>query len=79
MGDVSDDSQDKLKRYREIVLQYEQLDEEIDALIMASDGIPDQMSSEDRARYRDLARRRDEIQNEMRWLESQLMDDDETE
>jgi hypothetical protein len=46
---------------------------------MASDGIPDHMSSEDRARYRDLARRRDEIQNEMRWLESQLLEDDETE
>ena len=79
MADASDDTHDKLERYRAIVLQYEQLDEEIDALIMASNGIPDHMPPEDRARYRDLARRRDEVQNEMRWLESQLMEDDESE
>ncbi len=79
MADASNDTQDKLQRYRKIVLQYEQLDEEIDALIMASDGIPENMSLEDRAQYRELARRRDEAQNEMRWLESQLLVDDETE
>ena len=76
MAEGSNDTQDKVQMYREIVLQYEQLDEQIDALIMAADGMPDKLSPEDLVLYRDLARRRDDLQNEMRWLEQQLMDED---
>jgi hypothetical protein len=75
LNDEKDSTQDKLQRYREIVLQYEALDEEIDKLIMAADGKPENMSPDDLGRYRNLANRRDELQNEMRWLESQLLDD----
>ena len=74
----SDDTFDKVRLYRELVLQYEKLDEEIDALIMAANGVPDKMSPEDRSRYRELAQRRDELQNEMRWLEQQLMEEDDS-
>jgi len=77
MADERDNTQDKVQRYRAIVLQYEQIDEEIDALIMASDGMPDKMSPEDKDHYRQLAARRDELQNVMRWLEYQLMDQEE--
>ncbi|MBZ0300594.1 MAG: hypothetical protein K8J31_12670 [Anaerolineae bacterium] len=76
MSDNPNDSFDKVRLYRELVLQYEKIDEEIDALIMAVNGVPDKMSPTDRARYRELARRRDELQNEMRWLEQQLMEED---
>ena len=77
MADERDSTQDKIQRYREIVLQYEEIDEEIDALIMASDGMPDKMSPEAKERYRTLAASRDELQNEMRWLERQLLDEEE--
>ena len=76
MSDQPNDSLDKVRQYRELVLQYEKIDEEIDALIMAVDGVPDKLSSADRDRYRELANRRDELQNEMRWLEQQLMAED---
>lgn len=76
MAEEPNDTQDKVQMYREIVLQYEQIDEEIDALIMAADGMPDKLSPDELAHYRDLARRRDDLQNEMRWLEQQLMDDE---
>lgn len=71
------DTQDKVKMYRELVLQYEDIDAEIDALIMAADGMPERMTAEAMTRYRELARRRDDLQNEMRWLEQQLMDEEE--
>jgi hypothetical protein len=76
MSDDKDSTQDKVQRYREIVLQYEALDEAIDALIMAAEGKPENLSPDGFQRYRDLAHQRDELQNEMRWLEQQLLDDD---
>jgi hypothetical protein len=76
MLDNSSDTFGKVHRYRELVLQYEEIDEEIDALIMAVGGVPDKFSPQDRDRYRALANRRDELQNEMRLLEQQLMAED---
>lgn len=76
MAETPNDSYDKVRLYRELVLQYEKIDEDIDALIMAVDGVTEKLSPDDRARYRELARRRDELQNEMRWLEQQLMGED---
>ena len=62
--------------YRKVVLIYEGLNQEIDKLIMANGGGTENMSEEDLERYRTLARQRDEVLNEMRWLEQQLLDDD---
>ena len=76
MADEHDSTQDKIQRYRQIVLRYEQIDAEIDALIMASDGMPDKMPSEAKERYHQLAANRAELQNEMRWLERQLLDEE---
>jgi hypothetical protein len=77
---MASDEQDALSRvqtYRKLVLLYEALDSEIDALIMAHGGSSEQMTDADRARYRDLAKKRDEVQNEMRLLEHELDLDDE--
>jgi hypothetical protein len=69
-----------IAKYRAVVEQYEQIDEDIDGLIMRYEGKSELMPPEDLERYRTLARRRDEIFNEMRSLEQQLLiDDDETE
>jgi hypothetical protein len=76
MTDDDDSTLDKVQRYREIVIQYEELDSVIDALIMTAEGKPENMSPDDLQQYRDLAHKRDELQNEMRWLESQLLEDD---
>ena len=79
MGENDSDLLQQVQYYRKVVLMYEALDEEIDALIMAHGGTSDQMPWEDLRRYRDLARQRDELLNEMRTLEQQLLTDDELE
>lgn len=77
MNDNESEQKQRVATYQRIVLQYEQLDEEIDNLLMAHDGRSDRMSPEDHARYRELARQRDELYNEMRALEQLLLSDDE--
>lgn len=68
----------QVQNYRKLVLLYEALDKEIDSLIMANGGGTEKMSESDLKRYRDLANKRNEVQNEMRILEQQLMlDEDE--
>ena len=66
----------QVQKYRTIVLVYEAIDEEIDELLTANGGGTENMTEEDRARYRELARKRDEVLNEMRILEQQLHLDD---
>lgn len=77
MADNQENDLDKLQMYHSIVLQYEAVDAEIDALIMAHGGGSEKMTDEERIRYRELANRRDELLNEMRLLEKQLLDDEE--
>lgn len=62
----------RVQRYRQLVEQYEALDQGIDELIMRHDGGTESMSQADIATYRDLARRRAEAENAMRLLEKQL-------
>jgi|FLYN01.1.fsa_nt_gi hypothetical protein len=69
----------QVQKYRKMVLLYEALDEEIDELIMANGGGTENMSEADLARYRELARKRDEVLNEMRILEQELHLDDSNE
>lgn len=77
MAGNEQDALGQVQAYRKLVLLYEALDAEIDTLIMAHGGTSEQMTDADRARYRDLATKRDEIQNEMRLLEQELnLDDD---
>jgi hypothetical protein len=66
----------QVQAYRKLVLVYEALDQEIDELIMSYGGVPEKMSPADLQRYRNLARRRDEVQNEMRVMEQQLQLDE---
>lgn len=65
-------------QYRQLVEAYEAIDNKIDDLIMANGGKSEDMSAADRRLYRDLARRRNEMLNDMRLLERQLnlMEDD---
>ncbi|MCY3779511.1 MAG: hypothetical protein OXG78_04300 [Chloroflexi bacterium] len=67
-----------IRRYRRLVEDYEAIDSRIDELIMSKQGKSEDMSVKDRRLYREMARRRSEIQNEMRLLERQLnlMEDD---
>jgi hypothetical protein len=66
----------QVERYRKTVLEYEALDREIDALLMANNGATEEMSAEELAQYRDLAQRRDERYNQLKALERQLFKDD---
>ena len=79
MGDNDSDVLHQVQTYRKIVLLYEALDEEIDTLLMSHGGTSEKMPSDALAHYRDLARQRDELFNEMRALEQKLLSDDELE
>ena len=72
MPDETSNALALVQKYQELVLVYEALDKEIDALIMAHGGSSEKMPPEDLARYRDLARKRDDIQGEMHELEMEL-------
>lgn len=75
MSGDGNDARSRVDLYRQIVLQYEQINTEIAALF-ARGGGSENMTHDDRMRYKKLSRRRDELQNEMRMLEQQLLDDD---
>lgn len=72
----NDDMMDKVQSYQNVVLVYERLNGEINQLLTANNGATENMTKEDVARYRELARQRDEALNEMRILEKQLLDED---
>lgn len=71
------DMLEQIENYRSIVSAYESLNDKINKLLAKHSGGTENMSSEDLAHYRKLARQRDEALNEMRWLEQQLLDDSE--
>ena len=77
MAESNRDAIHKVQQYRKLVLVYEALDEEIDQLIMANGGHTEDMPPDLMDRYRTLARRRDDVQNDMRTLEQELQIDDE--
>lgn len=72
MSEQERDARQQVEEYRQLVLRYEALDEEIDNFLAAQGGRLDEMTALDRAYYRKLARQRDEMFNEMRALEQAL-------
>ena len=71
-----DDLLDQVKIYQRKVLEYEAINDDINALIMANSGRSEDMSDDDLKRYRELAHQRDEMLHDIRWLEQQLLNDD---
>ncbi len=79
MSDPESELQAIVQRYKQLVLEYEELDRQIDQLLMEYGGASENMPQWELARYRKMARQRDDLQNEMRDLEAQLqLDDSET-
>ena len=72
MAENDKDALRRVQEYRKYVLLYEALDKQIDDLIMAHGGGTENMPREALINYKNLARRRDEIENEMRTLEQEL-------
>ena len=70
------DTQERIQLYRDIVQAYETVDKQIDALIMRNGGASRNMSAADREEYKELARKRSELHNEMRILEQALFTDE---
>ncbi len=65
-----------VQRYRQLVLDYEALDKRIDELITRHEGGRELMLPADIASYRELARQRTALQNDMRICERQLKIED---
>lgn len=72
MPETEDGQLALVRKYRQLVEAYEALDSQIDELVTAGRGRTEQMSSAELRRYRELARERAELLNEMRLLEQQL-------
>jgi len=66
----------QVQRYRQLVLEYEALDGEIDALLVQHHGATEEMSDEDFENYRELAHHRDLVYNQMKELEHLVLGDD---
>jgi hypothetical protein len=66
----------QVERYRQLVLEYEALDEQIDALLASHNGATEKMSDEDFESYRNLAHRRDYVYNMMKAMEQLVLGDD---
>ena len=69
---MSDNMLQQVTQYNELVQQYHALDEQIDDLIHAHQGHSENMSDESREAYRQLARERDDVFNQMRTMEQTL-------
>lgn len=67
-----------LGKYREVVVSYEGISQQISELLEANDGGTAKMSDEEYLHYRDMARRRDVLYDMMKRLEVQLLGDDAT-
>lgn len=61
-----------VRQYRQLVEAYEALDSQIDALVTARRGNASEMSAADQRQYREWARKRTELLNDMRLIEQQL-------
>lgn len=72
MTDKTPEERAKIEAYRKLVLEYEQLDQEIDMLLTRHDGGTKNMSAEDFSRYRELAARRDEVYSRIQAMENIL-------
>lgn len=73
----ADSDLDRVQKYRQLVLEYEALDEEIDGLLARHNGATENMPDDDFERYRSLAHRRDYVYNQMKALERDIFWDDE--
>jgi len=72
---MPEDKSDQLalvQQYQVLVEAYEALDRRIDEFVSAIRVPRDEMSAADLRRYRELARQRAELLNDMRLLEQQL-------
>ncbi len=65
-----------ISTYQSLVLRYEAVHSTINALMHQHGGGTEHMSEADISQYRALARERDEVLNEMRFLEQLLNIDD---
>lgn len=76
MSDPNDDMKAKVEAVRRLRIAYEAVDEEIDALLDAHGGEKTKLPEPEHDTYRQLARQRDELLNEIQILEQQLFAED---
>lgn len=72
---MSNNMLQQVTQYNELVQVYHALDEKIDNLLHAHQGHSENLTDESREKYRELARERDDIFNQMRTMEQTLFTD----
>lgn len=76
MGDDTQTRLYMLQQYKEAVLAYEQLDQELDDLLQSRGGHTKNLNEADYARYRELANQRDVAFDHMKTLEQVVLGDE---
>ncbi|HEX2621887.1 MAG TPA: hypothetical protein VHL11_17140 [Phototrophicaceae bacterium] len=76
MTEPDNNALNSMQVYRNLVLQYEAAHAEVNALFHRHSDGSETMTDDELIHYRELARKRDELYNEMRVLEQQLLDDE---
>jgi hypothetical protein len=69
------DEREQAQTYRSLVLRYEEIGNQIQALIDKHNGHSENMSPEDMGVYRQLAEQRDELYNQIKDIEASWLDD----
>ncbi len=72
---MSDNLQERIAHYNDLVRQYEQLENEI-KLFLGTDGKTDELRADKLQKYRELANRRDDLFSEIRAIEQELFLDE---
>lgn len=72
---MTDERAEEIQHYKQLVDAYHALDEKIDALLTRYGGHTENMPAEAMEAYRQLARERDDVFNEMRMMEQSLLSD----
>ncbi len=72
---TSGDMSSQTHEYNQTVIEYEQLDQQIDQLLASHGGASKNLSDAEFAHYRELVELRDLAYNKMKTLERALLDD----
>ncbi|NJL92760.1 MAG: hypothetical protein HC915_03035 [Anaerolineae bacterium] len=67
------EEQSRVQRYQALVLRYEQIDAEIDALLEQHGGHSENLSDQDRETYRQLAEQRSDLYNQIKSIEAEWL------
>lgn len=69
------DAQEQAQHYQNLIAEYEGLSQQIQALLDANAGHTENLAEADMLKYRQLAKRRDELYDQIKSIEASWLDE----